>query len=215
MALENQAPIAKEGYIFIGIGVLATALSYAFFAQGVTVFVGLLTLFCLWFFRDPKRNVPQDEGLLVAPADGKVVDISSVQEDRFLNKPAIKVSIFLNVFNVHVNRVPAAGKIVDIFYNAGKFLNAGVPKASLENEQNALLIETQKGKRIVCIQIAGLIARRIVCWTKKDAQLDRGERFGLIRFGSRVDLFLPTETEIRIAVGDKVKGGETVVGVLR
>lgn len=215
MARETQAPIAKEGYIFIGIGALATALSAVFLAQGVTVFLGLLTFFCLWFFRDPKRKVPQGEGLVVSPADGKVVDISSVQEDRFLHKPAIKVSIFLDVFNVHINRMPTAGKIVDIFYNKGRFFAASVPKASLENEQNAVLLETPSGKRIVCIQIAGLIARRIVCWIKKEDHLDRGERFGLIRFGSRVDIFLPPETEIRIAVGEKVKGGETIVGVLR
>ncbi|MFQ5587270.1 MAG: phosphatidylserine decarboxylase family protein [Nitrospiria bacterium] len=215
MALENQAPIAKEGYIFIGIGAVLTAVSFYFLTRPWTIFFGLLTLFCLWFFRDPKRKVPQGEGLLVSPADGKVVDISSVQEDRFLNKPAIKISIFLNVFNVHINRVPAAGKIVDVSYNPGRFLAANVPKASLENEQNAVLIETQNGKRILCIQIAGLIARRIVCWIKKDGVLDRGERFGLIRFGSRVDLFLPPETEIQISMGDKVVGGETVLGIIR
>ena len=145
MALENQAPVAKEGYIFIGIGIVATALSTVFLSQGVTIFLGLLTFFCLWFFRDPKRKVPQDEGLVVSPADGLVVDVSAVQEDRFLNKPAIKVSIFLNVFDVHINRMPAAGRIVDVFYNAGKFLKANVPKASLDNEQNALLIETPNG----------------------------------------------------------------------
>ncbi len=215
MALENQAPIAKEGYPFIAIGVAITVLCLGISGWVSAIFPVLLTLFCVWFFRDPKRKVPQDDGQLVSPADGKVVDISRVEEDRFLNKPAIKVSIFLDVFNVHVNRVPTAGKIVDISYNKGKFLNAGVPKASLENEQNALIIETTSGKKIVCIQIAGLIARRIVCWTQKGDQMDRGERFGLIRFGSRVDLFLPTETEIQISVGDKVVGGETIVGLLK
>ncbi len=215
MALENQAPIAKEGYPFIAIGVAITVLCLGISGWASAIFPILLTFFCIWFFRDPKRKVPQDDGQLVSPADGKVVDISRVEEDRFLNKPAIKVSIFLDVFNVHVNRVPTAGKIVDISYNKGKFLNAGVPKASLENEQNALIIETTSGKKIVCIQIAGLIARRIVCWTQKGDQMDRGERFGLIRFGSRVDLFLPTETEIQISVGDKVVGGETIVGLLK
>lgn len=215
MALENQAPIAKEGYVFIGIGVAVTALSFYVFTPYWTMFFGLVTFFCLWFFRDPKRMVPQGEGLLVSPADGKIVDISSVQEDRFLNKPAIKISIFLNVFNVHINRAPAAGGIADVSYNPGRFLAANVPKASLENEQNAVVIETQNGRRILCIQIAGLIARRIVCWVKKGGTLDRGERFGLIRFGSRVDLFLPPETEIQVSMGDKVVGGETVLGVLR
>lgn len=215
MALENQSPIAKEGYPFIAIGVAITALCYGMWGQESAVFPALLTFFCIWFFRDPKRNVPQKKGQLVSPADGVVVDVSRVEESRFLNKPTIKLSIFLNVFNVHVNRVPTEGKIVDISYNKGKFLNAGVPKASLENEQNALIIETTSGKKIVCIQIAGLIARRIVCWSKKGDQIDRGERFGLIRFGSRVDLFLPTETEVQISVGDKVKGGETVLGLLQ
>ena len=215
MALENQAPIAKEGYPFIAIGLAITALCYGMWGQSSAIFPALLTFFCIWFFRDPKRKVPQEDGQLVSPADGKVVDISRVEENRFLNKPAIKVSIFLDVFNVHVNRVPTAGKIIDISYNHGKFLNAGFPKASLENEQNALIIETTSGKKIVCIQIAGLIARRIVCWSKQGDRMDRGERFGLIRFGSRVDLFLPTETEIRISVGDKVKGGETVLGLLK
>lgn len=159
--------------------------------------------------------MPQGENLLVSPADGKVVDISRAEEQRFLKKPAIKVSIFLNIFNVHVNRVPVAGKVVGVFYNVGRFFAASVPKASLVNEQNAIVIETPAGKRVVCVQIAGLIARRIICWIKEGNILNRGERFGLIRFGSRVDLFLPIETEILISEGDYVKGGETILGVLR
>ena len=215
MAVETQPFIAKEGYVFIGLGMVFTLFGGLLWSLPGALFPGFLTLFCIWFFRDPKRRVPREDGLLVSPADGKVVDISMVEEERFLKKRAIKVSIFLNVFNVHINRTPTAGKIVGIFYNAGRFLAANVPKASLENEQNALLLETPSGKRIVCIQIAGLIARRIVCWVKEGVFLDRGERFGLIRFGSRVDIFLPPETEIRIAKGEKVKGGETVLGVLR
>ncbi len=215
MVAENQSPIAKEGYPFIGIGILITLLCFSIFGPSAAIFPALLTAFCLWFFRDPKRKVPQGEGLLVSPADGKVVDISRVEENRFLNKPAIKISIFLNVFNVHVNRAPVAGKIIDIIYNPGRFFPANVPKASLDNEQNALVMETASGKRIVCIQIAGLIARRIVCWLKKEGHVERGERFGLIRFGSRVDLFLPPETDVRIAIGDGVVGGETIVGFLK
>jgi len=215
MAPENQAPIAKEGYLFIGIGFAVTAFCLFFFGRASAIFPALLTVFCLWFFRDPKRKVPQEEGLVVSPGDGKVVDISRVEEERFLNKPAIKISIFLNVFNVHVNRVPVSCKLIDVSYNPGRFFPANVPKASLENEQNALVLETLSGKRIVCIQIAGLIARRIVCWVKMGDQLQRGERFGLIRFGSRVDLFLPPETDIRIKKGDQVVGGETVVGFLK
>jgi phosphatidylserine decarboxylase len=214
MASETQFPIVKEGFIFIGIGGILT-LCAALFSWKAAVVPGLVTLFCIWFFRDPRRVVPQGENLLVSPADGKVVDVSRSEEQRFLKKPAIKVSIFLNIFNVHVNRIPVAGKVVGIFYNAGRFFAANAPKASMENEQNAVVLETPSGKRVVCIQIAGLIARRIVWWIKEGNTLDRGERFGLIRFGSRVDLFLPIETEILISEGDHVKGGETILGVLR
>jgi phosphatidylserine decarboxylase len=212
---ETQFPIAKEGFIFIGTGAVLTLLGGLLLGSAVRGVFGALTLFCIWFFRDPHRSVPQLEGALVSPADGKVVDISRTEESRFLNKPAIKISIFLNVFNVHINRVPVAGKVIGVFYNAGRFFAANVPKASLENEQNAVVMETPTGKRVVCIQIAGLIARRIVCWIKEGSVMNRGERFGLIRFGSRVDLFLPIETEIRVSMGQKVRGGETILGILR
>lgn len=215
MTEETQFPIAKEGFIFIASGAFFTLLGGLFLDPAAGWFFGTLTLFCIWFFRDPRRSVPQTEGALVSPADGKVVDISRTEEGRFLNKPAIKISIFLNVFNVHINRVPVAGKVIGVFYNAGRFFAANVPKASLENEQNAVVMEMPSGKRVVCIQIAGLIARRIVCWIKEGSVLNRGERFGLIRFGSRVDLFLPIETEIRVSMGQKVRGGETILGILR
>lgn len=215
MTEETQFPIAKEGFIFIASGAFFTLLGGLFLGPAAGWLFGILTLFCIWFFRDPRRSVPQTEGALVSPADGKVVDISRTEEGRFLNKPAIKISIFLNVFNVHINRVPVAGKVIGVFYTAGRFFAANVPKASLENEQNAVVMEMPSGKRVVCIQIAGLIARRIVCWIKEGSVLNRGERFGLIRFGSRVDLFLPIETEIRVSMGQKVRGGETILGILR
>lgn len=215
MKKETQFIIVKEGFVFIFIGALLTFLGAAFLGAAAGALLGALTLFCIWFFRDPHRNIPEEEGLLVSPADGKVVDISKTEETRFLQKPAIKVSIFLNIFNVHVNRAPIAGKVVAVFYNAGRFFAANAPKASLENEQNAVVLESPSGKRIVCIQIAGLIARRIVCWIKAGSVLNRGERFGLIRFGSRVDLFLPIETEVRVSLGQQVRGGETIIGVLR
>jgi len=212
---NKRFPIAKEGFVFIGIAgnLIFPAALYLGWSGGA--FFGVLTLFCTYFFRDPERVIPKGKGVLVSPADGKIVDISSTEEGRFLKKPAIKVSIFLDIFNVHVNRSPVVGKVLDIVYNKGRFFAANVPKASLENEQNALILETDSGKKIVCIQIAGLIARRIVCKTKVGETLQRGERFGLIRFGSRVDLYLPIETELRVSKGDKVLGGESVVGVLR
>ena len=215
MKAERQFPIAKEGFVFIGMGLVLTLVSYVYWGTPMTLLFGVVTLFCAYFFRDPWRVVPDGEGLLVAPGDGMVVDVSKTYEDRYLKQPAIKISIFLNIFNVHVNRIPVTGRIVGIFYNAGRFFAANVPKASLENEQNALLIETASGKRVVCIQIAGLIARRIVCWAGDGETREHGERFGLIKFGSRVDLFLPADAEVRIAKGDKVKGGETIVGLLK
>ena len=215
MSSEKQFLIVKEGFIFIGISGVLTVAAALFGGWPASIIPGLLTFFCIWFFRDPRRVVPQGENLLVSPADGKVVDVSRTEELRFLQKPAIKISIFLNVFNVHVNRSPVAGKVVGMFYNVGRFFAANAPKASLENEQNAVVLETPSGKRVVCIQIAGLIARRIVCWIKEGSVMARGERFGLIRFGSRVDLFLPIETEVLVSEGDHVKGGETILGVLR
>lgn len=215
MKTERRFPVAKEGFIFIAIGAALTLLGGALLGSIVAAFFGTLTLFSIWFFRDPWRKIPEGEGLVVSPADGAVVDISRTEEGRFLKKPAIKISVFLNIFNVHVNRAPAAGKVVGVFYNPGRFFAANVPKASLENEQNAVALEIPSGKRIVCVQIAGLIARRIVCWIKEGDSVARGERFGLIRFGSRVDLFLPIETELQVSLGAKVKGGETVLGILR
>ncbi len=216
MQPETQFPIAQEGFIFIGLGIILTGLAYSFLGmRGWTVFFGILTLFCVWFFRDPHRVVPQGDGLLVSPADGVVVEISPVNNHRYLQGPAIQVSIFLNVFNVHVNRIPIAGTVTDILYNQGRFFAANVPKASLENEQNALVVKTSGGQKIVVVQIAGLIARRIVCWIKPGAAMNRGERFGLIRFGSRVDLILPVDTVLRIKKGDQVVGGETILGELK
>jgi phosphatidylserine decarboxylase len=212
---ETHFLIAKEGFVFIsGCGILTLLAVWVGAGRGVTTFLGLLTLFCTNFFRDPKRCVPVGENLLVSPGDGKVVDVSRVDEGRFLKTPAIKVSIFLNVFDVHVNRAPVAGKVIGVFYNPGKFFAADVPKASLENEQNALLIETPSGQRVVCIQIAGLIARRIVCRIREGMSVRSGERFGLIRFGSRVDLYFPVTATVQVAVGERVRGGETVIGVL-
>jgi len=209
---ESHFPVAKEGFVFVGLFALLTGLTWGTVAGP---FFGVLTAFCLYFFRDPRRCVPTGANILVSPGDGKVVDVSRVEEGRFLKKQAIKISIFLNVFDVHVNRVPVAGSVVGVFYNPGRFFAANVPKASLENEQNALLLETVSGARIVCIQIAGLIARRIVCRVKAGMMLRSGERFGLIRFGSRVDLYLPLSADVRVAVGDRVRGGETIVGVLQ
>jgi phosphatidylserine decarboxylase len=210
-----RIPIAPEGWPFILASVILTAILWfvdiriGFYSL---VFPGIsLTLFVVWFFRDPERDIPKSDEAIVSPADGKVIIVEEVDEDRFLKCRAMKISIFMNVFNVHVNRTPATGKIIDIFYNPGKFFNASFDKASLLNEQNALLIEAENGKRYVANQIAGLIARRIVCRVKPGDSLVRGNRFGLIRFGSRLDVFLPVDVAVKVKVGDKVSAGSSTL----
>lgn len=173
-----------------------------------------LMLFTAWFFRNPPRTIPQGRGLVVAPGDGKVIAIEEEFEPRYLKDRAVRVTIFLNVFDVHINRMPCEGTVEDVQYQPGLFLVASRPDATLKNEQNALLIKSAEGAKVLCVQVAGLIARRIVCWVKPNDRAVRGERFGLIRFGSRMDTFLPLGTTLTVSVGDRVKGGETLLGVL-
>ncbi len=207
-----RIPLAPDGYRFI---LPLLALTVLFAALGWMIPAGLAFLalaFVVNFFRDPERAIPSEPGAVVSPADGKVVEITE-DKDPWLTGPAVRISIFLNVFNVHVNRIPEAGTIKGIRYNRGKFLNAASHKASLDNEQNAVLLEC--GPHLLVVkQIAGLIARRIVCWVSEGRACQRGERFGLIRFGSRVDLFLPASSEIRVRVGDSVKGGADILARL-
>ena len=208
-----RIPIASDGYRFIiplVIITVALALSPLIWLAGAS---GLLLLFVLNFFRDPERTIPNDERVVVSPGDGKVVEIVE-EKDALLDEPYRRISIFLNVFNVHVQRTPVAGRIEQIKYNKGKFLNAASHKASLDNEQNSMIIHTGKEKVLVK-QIAGLIARRIVCWAKEGDNYNLGQRFGLIRFGSRVDLFLPLNAEIKVSLGDHVSGGSSIIGYLK
>lgn len=208
-----RIPIASDGYRFIiplVIITVALALSPLFWLAGVT---GLLLLFALNFFRDPERDIPNGQGVIVAPGDGKVVEIVE-EKDPLLDEPYRRISIFLNVFNVHVQRTPVGGRIERVKYNKGKFLNAASHKASLDNEQNSMIIHTGKEKVLVK-QIAGLIARRIVCWAKEGDNYNLGQRFGLIRFGSRVDLFLPLNAEIKVSLGNHVSGGSSIIGYLK
>jgi phosphatidylserine decarboxylase len=208
-------PFAKEGIPFIGAAVgvtlLAGWLGWTFVAVGAAI----LTLFVSWFFRNPSRVVPQGPRVVVAPGDGKVIAIQEEFEPRFIKARSIRISIFLNVFDVHINRLPCEGIIEDVQYQPGLFLVASKPDATLRNEQNALMIRTAQDAKVLCVQVAGLIARRIVCWISPGDRAVRGERFGLIRFGSRMDTFFPVGTAIKVAVGDRVKGGETVLGELR
>ncbi|MDD3800820.1 MAG: phosphatidylserine decarboxylase family protein [Desulfuromonas sp.] len=211
MRNQNQ-PVAIEGYPFIGIFAFLTLVFALLDWSFLAVLLLLLTLFTVYFFRNPDRTIPVDENLVVAPADGKVVFVGTVQEERFLHQPMCKVSIFMSVFNVHVNRVPVSGTVKDQFYNKGKFLNAALDKASLENEQAGMLLEAASGQRFLVVQIAGLIARRIVTYPVVGDLLQRGQRYGLIRFGSRVDLYMPADVRLQVSLGDRCVGGETIVG---
>ena len=208
-----RIPIAKEGYMFILPLAVLTGIFWALSWLWVTGLFAGLFLFVTWFFRDPERSIPEDPNSIVSPGDGKVVEIVP-EKDPLLDEVYTRVSIFLNVFNVHVNRVPISGKIQATRYNPGKFLNAASHKASLDNEQSAILL-TNGHVTILVKQIAGLIARRIVCWAKEGDEYQRGQRFGLIRFGSRVDIFLPEGTDIKVAMGDIVSGGSSIIGYLK
>jgi phosphatidylserine decarboxylase len=208
-----RIPFAKEGYIFVVPLAVLTGVFWALSWLWATGLAGGLFLFVTWFFRDPEREITQDPNAIVSPADGKVVEIIP-ENDPLLGEGYTRVSIFLNVFNVHVNRVPIAGKIQATRYNPGKFLNAASHKASLDNEQSAIVLNNGH-VTILVKQIAGLIARRIVCWAQEGDEYQRGQRFGLIRFGSRVDLFLPEGTTIKVDKGDIVSGGSSIIGYLK
>jgi phosphatidylserine decarboxylase len=206
--------IVREGAPFIiGLGTLAFALSWIGFT-GLSILAFAATLFVMFFFRNPERTVPGDENLLVAPADGRILKVEEVELDGILKGRFRKVSIFMNVFNVHVNRAPYSGRIEGIEYHSGKFLSADLDKASADNEKNTVLIRTKEGKQFLTIQIAGLIARRIVCWIGEGMEVARGERFGLICFGSRLEVVLPLESKILVQAGQKVRAGETPIGYL-
>lgn len=208
-------PVVKEGIPFVGTAGGLTLLAGWLGLVVPAVLFGVLTLFTAWFFRNPYRAIPQGAGLVVAPGDGKVIAIEEEFEPRYLKDRSIRVSIFLNVFDVHVNRIPCEGMVERVQYQPGAFLVASKPDATLKNEQNAVMLRTVRDAKILCVQVAGLIARRIVCWVSAGDRVQRGERFGLIRFGSRMDTFLPVGTSLRVAVGDRVKGGETILGELR
>ena len=207
-------PVAQEGYPFIGLFAFIT-LVFALLDWGFLAVVLLaLTLFTVYFFRNPERIAPQDEDAVVAPADGEVIFVGEVEEARYFAEPVQKISIFMSVFNVHVNRVPLSGKVVDMFYRRGEFFNASLDKASDQNEQAGILLEDNKGRKVLFVQIAGLIARRIVTYPVVGDMLKVGQRYGLIRFGSRVDVYLPLSCSIDVALGDKTIAGESILGKL-
>jgi phosphatidylserine decarboxylase len=208
-------PFAKEGFPFIGAAAGITLIAWWLGWIPMAVVGAMLTLFVSWFFRNPLRRVPQGPGLVVAPGDGVVLAVEEEFEPRYLKDRAVRISIFLNVFDVHINRMPCEGIVENVQYQPGLFLVASKPHATVKNEQNAVMIKTVEGAKVLCVQVAGLIARRIVCWVNPKDRAVRGERYGLIRFGSRMDTYLPVGTAIRIAVGNRVTGGETILGELQ
>ena len=209
---RNQWPVAKEGLLFLIPSALLTLL-FGGIGWKVLMSLGiLLTLFIAFFFRNPRRKIPSLRNIILSPADGRIVHVGECEEGRFLREKALKVSIFMSLFDVHINRAPATGKILEKSYHPGRFLVASVEKASLLNEQNAFVLETEDRFRILLIQIAGFVARRIVCYPKVNDTLKRGEIFGMIRFGSRIDLYLPTEVKPIVRLGQHVRGGESIIG---
>lgn len=202
--------IAKEGWPFLGITFVVAVLAAFFAGMAWSVPFWLIFVFVLQFFRDPPRSIPGDERSILSPADGRVVAVEPAR-DPWLNRDALKISVFMNVFNVHSNRSPIDGTVLACWYHPGKFVNAALDKASTENERNALHLRTNDGMDVTCVQVAGLIARRILCYVDSGTRLERGQRYGFIRFGSRVDLYLPLNVHVTATIGDKVKATSTVL----
>ena len=209
---QNQWPIAQEGLPFLIPTVLLT-IFLGTLGWTVWMYLGILfSLFIAYFFRNPRREIPDLQNIILSPADGRIIYVGECEEDRFLKEKTLKVSIFMSVFDVHLNRAPVSGKVLERSYFPGRFLVASVEKSSLLNEQNAVILETEDRFKILLIQIAGFVARRIVCYAKAGDLLRKGQIFGLIRFGSRVDLYLPPEVKPIVRVGQHVKGGESIIG---
>ncbi|HZW87326.1 MAG TPA: phosphatidylserine decarboxylase [Gallionella sp.] len=205
--------IAREGWPFL-FGAVIIALLLAIFVGGIAALLAwLLALFVLQFFRDPAREIPQDQHVVLSPADGRIVAVERVN-DPYVQRDAIKISVFMNVFNVHSNRSPVDGVVQQIWYFPGKFVNADLDKASTENERNAMWIKTNNGVDVTSVQVAGLIARRILCYVKAGDNLTRGQRYGFIRFGSRVDVYLPPDVNVKVSIGDKVSATTTILAAL-
>jgi len=212
--MKHDSVIAHEGYPFIIFSLVVTVFVAFFGISWLIILFAFITFFIIWFFRNPERYFQEEEKILISPADGKVIKIEDVEVNGTISGRFKKISIFMNVFNVHVNRAAYSGKIETINYLEGKFFSANLDKASLDNERNEIMIRSEDGHSIWMVQIAGLIARRIVCWVNVGTTIKKGERFGLIRFGSRVDVYLPEDSQISVKLRDNVKAGQTVLGYL-
>lgn len=204
---------APEGYPFIGFFALLTVIVYFAGGQWIALLPFSLTLFMQYFFRDPDRTPPDGDNLFISPADGTIIKIEKVYENRQLKGETVEISIFMSPLNVHVNRAPCDGKVEEVIHTKGRFLSAFKDEASIQNENIAMLLNTKHG-RILVRQVAGFVARRAVCRVKPGDALRKGERYGLIKFSSRLDVYLPVNTGIKVKLGDKVKAGETVLGAI-
>jgi phosphatidylserine decarboxylase len=213
MTKDSHPILAREGWVHIAIALIASVLVTYFFGWCWAAPLWFITVFVLQFFRDPPRAANAAPNELLAPADGRVIALGE-GHDPYLNRPCKRISIFMNVFNVHSNRSPIAGQVMERWYSAGAFLNAALDKASEQNERNALWIKTDSGQDIVVVQVAGLIARRILCYVAPGERVTLGQRYGFIRFGSRVDLYLPVDTTIKASLGDRTTGAVDVVATL-
>jgi phosphatidylserine decarboxylase len=211
---ESAFPVAKPGWPLI-FGAAFATLVLALLDLTPAALLGLAgTFFLAAFFRDPDRTVPMAANLVVSPADGRVVTAETVAETDYLDGPCLKISVFMTVFNVHVNRIPHEGTVRRVAYHPGKFLSAHLDKASRENEHNAVFVETPDGRKLCVVQVAGLVARRILCGAREGDVVSRGQRFGMICLGSRLDIYLPPDTTPAVAVGDRVRAGTSVIGTL-
>jgi phosphatidylserine decarboxylase len=209
---QTAFPVANAGYPPI-FGAAFVTLIFALLGMTYLALLGLLVTFCFCgFFRDPDRVVPNQPDSIVSPADGKVISAKAVDHTPFFEGSCHKISIFMSVFNVHVNRIPFDGKVKKVDYFPGKFFAANLDKASSQNEHNAVLLETADGRRISTVQVAGLIARRIICRVQPGDAVSKGQRFGMICFGSRLDVYIPDDVEIKVRVGDSVKAGASIIG---
>jgi len=213
--INNKLPIAREGFPFLLSGCALTCLFSLLGFLSLSVVAGVFSLFTAYFFRDPERNNTFPNKAVLTPADGRIIKIQNIEDpNNLLGEPAVKISIFMSIFNVHVNRIPIEGTVKNIDYHPGKFFSANLDKASEQNESNRITLQTPEARKIVFVQIAGLIARRIVCWVKDGDHMRTGQRFGLIRFGSRLEVYLPHDTQITARLGQKVSAGVTVIGYL-
>lgn len=211
----NRGPVVREGYIYIAAAMLLAVVMYFGFGVAGTVPFVVLACYFTYFFRNPNRTIPTDEHLVVSPADGTVQDVVELEDDDFIKGPCTKIVIFLSVFNVHVNRSPIAGEIKCQKYVCGRFRPAYKDEVGFDNERHMLGIENEKGFRVTVTQIAGILARRIVSWVTLDDNMSKGQVYGLIKFGSCTELVVPRSVEVLVKKGDKVRGGESVLGRIK